>query len=419
MRTSSVFWNRIAGQNAKLEPSLRPALLITGLLLSCAASPGDPVPPGSSGGQATTSGGATGTGGAQTSGGAPTSGGATSSGGSLSSGGTLSTGGSLSTGGTAPTSGGATTTGGIANGGTSGSNTSGGRAAGGNTTGGTSIGGSSTGGASTATGGSGGGATCPTANEDKFSFFLISNAELIRQGGADSTGMFSKYGGNLGGIEGADKICQTAAEHVSPCQKGKVWHAFLSTPTVNAIDRIGKGPWYDRNGRLWSANLTNLVGDRPSDADPAIKNDIPNENGVRNQNPDGTGNVDNHEIVTGTGTDGKVHKQGAGSSGGFGADACGADVGGNDSSWSVERATCWGWTRNTAEGCPRMGRSWCLNSSCTPPGSGSGTNWMSAWNAVGCEAGGTLAQTGAAPPGSRKIGAAGGYGGFYCFAVRP
>lgn len=311
----------------------------------------------------------------------------------------------------APGTGGAGTSGGAV--GTGGSTTNGGAGAGGaKATGGA-------GGAKASGGAGGGGATCPTANEEKFSFFLISNAELIRQGGPDSTGMFSAYGGNLGGIEGADKICQTAAQHVSPCQSNKVWRAFLSTPTVNAIDRIGTGPWYDRNGRLWSANLTNLVGDRPTDADPAIKNDIPNENGVRNQNPDGTGNVDNHEITTGTGSDGKAYTQSGASTGGFGADACGPDVGATSSTWSVERATCWGWTRNTNEGCPRQGRSWCTNPSCTPKGSGSGTNWLSAWNAVGCAPGGTLAQTGGAPAGSRKIGAAGGYGGFYCFAVRP
>ena len=140
--------------------------------------------------------------------------------------------------------------------------------------------------------------------------------------------------------------------------------------------------------------------------------------------------VDNHEIATGTGPDGKVYNQGAGGTGGGGpgggfaggATSCSPDVGvdgGTTGAWSVDRATCWGWTRNTPEGCPRMGRSWCMTASCTPAGSGSGTNWMSAWNAVGCAPGGTLTQTGGAPAGARTIGAAGGYGAFYCLAVRP
>jgi hypothetical protein len=338
--------------------------------------------------------------------------------------------GTAGTNGSAGTSGGAGTTGAAGTTASAGSNGSAGTAAVAGTTGsaGTSAAAGTNGSAgTTATAGAPGTAgttgnasgACPTANEDKFSFFLISNAELIRQGGADSTGMFSKFGGNLGGIEGADKICQTAAEFVSPCQKNKVWHAFLSTPTVNAIDRIGTGPWYDRNGRLWSANLTNLVGDRPTDADPAIKNNVPNENGVLNKNPDGTGDVDNHEIITGTGNNARTYTQSTSAMGSGGATSCGPDVGGTGNTWSVERATCWGWTRNTPEGCPRMGRSWCMSASCTPAGSGSGTNWMSAWNGVGCEPGGTLIQSGPAPMGSRKIGAAGGYGGFYCFAVRP
>ncbi|HEX2658547.1 MAG TPA: hypothetical protein VHU40_09750 [Polyangia bacterium] len=264
---------------------------------------------------------------------------------------------------------------------------------------------------------------CPTANEDKFSFFVISNAELIRQGGEDPDNKgFSKYGGNLGGIEGADKICQTAAEHVSACQKNKMWHAFLGTTKVNAIDRVGKGPWYDRNGRLWAGSLTTLVQDRPSDADPAIKNDVPNENGVNNQTPDGTAKVDNHETLTGLGMDGKVYTQSStgmmGGGFGGGATACGPDVGATGTgTWSPERATCWDWTRNTPEGCPRVGHTWCSTASCTPAGSGSGTNWMSVWNEGGCAPGGTLAQTGGVPMGVRKVGAAGGYGGFYCVAV--
>jgi hypothetical protein len=322
-------------------------------------------------------------------------------------GGSSRTGGASGSGGTG--SGGATGTGGAAGQGTGGAAGTGG-AGGRGTDGGAGAGGAADGGT----------AACPTANEEKFSFFLISNAELIRQGGAlAGNPRFSTYGGNLGGLVGADKICQTAAEHVSPCQSAKVWRAFLSTPTVNAIERIGTGPWYDRNGRLWSANLTNLVKDRPSDADPAIKNNAPNENGALNKNPDGTGDVDNHEIATGTGANGRTYTQTASTGAGAGTTNCGADLDGTAAGWNADRATCWGWTRNTKEGCPRMGRSWCSSASCTPAGGGSGTNWMSAWNAVGCAPGGTLAQSGGGTPSTRQIGSAGGYGGFYCFAVRP
>jgi hypothetical protein len=246
----------------------------------------------------------------------------------------------------------------------------------------------------------------------------VSNKALIREGGADASGMFSKLGGNLGGIKGADAICQHVAEFSSACQKNKVWHAFLSTTTEDAIDRIGKGPWYDRQGRLWASSLTTVVGDRPTDADPAIKNDVPNEDGVPNHNPDGTGQVDNHETLTGTGSNGRLYTQTGGGSGG-GSTQCGLDVGAAaPAAWSKERATCWDWTRNTPEGCPRVGHTWCGSANCLPAGGSSGTNWMSVWNEGGCAPGGTLKQTGGLD-GTRKVGSAGGYGGFYCFAVIP
>src|SRR6476620_7897265 len=59
-------------------------------------------------------------------------------------------------------------------------------------------------------------------------------------------------GANLGGLAGADKICQTLAAAAGA--GGKTWHAYLSAeaangqPAVNARDRIGKGPWYNAKG---------------------------------------------------------------------------------------------------------------------------------------------------------------------------
>src|SRR5215471_17894267 len=61
-------------------------------------------------------------------------------------------------------------------------------------------------------------------------------------------------GGDLGGLEGADKHCQALAQAVGA--GGKTWHAYLSTQGpalndpgyVNARDRIGKGPWTTAKG---------------------------------------------------------------------------------------------------------------------------------------------------------------------------
>lgn len=75
-----------------------------------------------------------------------------------------------------------------------------------------------------------------------------------------STG--SGNGADLGGLAGADKICQTRAAAVGA---GKhIWRAYLSTtaaggkPAINARDRIGKGPWYSADGRLIARNIEEL-----------------------------------------------------------------------------------------------------------------------------------------------------------------
>src|SRR6202140_4911524 len=61
-------------------------------------------------------------------------------------------------------------------------------------------------------------------------------------------------GAELGGLEGADAHCQKLAATVGA--GAKTWHAYLSTntnlaeptKTVNARDRIGKGPWQNFKG---------------------------------------------------------------------------------------------------------------------------------------------------------------------------
>lgn len=357
-----------------------------------------------------------GAGGASASGGSAVTGGMVSSSGGASagSGGLTSSGGSPSGGarasGGATSSGGATGTGGAGTGGTSAS--SGGNAAGGTSgkAGGSGTGGATSKGGETGSGGATSTDTCPTDAETKFSFFLTSLAAL--QADSKTT---DGYGGDLGGLTGADAICQRIAERSSACQKNKTWHAFLSSPTVNAKDRIGKGPWYDRLGRLLATNVDNVLTERPTGADVAIVNDFPNENGVPNHNPDRTGPVDNHEILTGTGVDGKAYTQTTqggtgGSGGGFpGGFPMGTDCGPSGEAWSVEKATCWGWTTKEPKGCPRVGHSW--------PRQGSGNHWISVWNESGCAPGGTLTDDFTIDVASRKVGSAGGYGGFYCFAV--
>jgi hypothetical protein len=69
----------------------------------------------------------------------------------------------------------------------------------------------------------------------------------------------SGKGADLGGIEGADRHCQNLAAAVGTGKK--TWRAYLSTtgsPSVNARDRIGKGPWYSSEGRLIARNVDEL-----------------------------------------------------------------------------------------------------------------------------------------------------------------
>ena len=75
----------------------------------------------------------------------------------------------------------------------------------------------------------------------------------------------SGNGANLGGLEGADKICQALADAAG--SKSVKWHAYLSTlpangkPGVDARDRIGKGPWYNAKGVKVADNVADLHSD--------------------------------------------------------------------------------------------------------------------------------------------------------------
>src|SRR5689334_15765504 len=68
--------------------------------------------------------------------------------------------------------------------------------------------------------------------------------------------------GKLGGLAGADQICQNLAAAVGA--GNRTWRAYLSTqeaagqPAVNARDRIGNGPWYNQKGVLIAQNVNDL-----------------------------------------------------------------------------------------------------------------------------------------------------------------
>jgi len=299
------------------------------------------------------------------------------------------------TGGATGGTGGATGGTGGATGGTAGA--TGGMAGTGGTTGGTAgaAGKGGTGGAVDAgtpkDGGGGGGTT--DASSARFSFFIVSQAAMVAlSGNPKGFGGDFRYG-EADGLTGADKICRETAERSMP-GNGKTWRAFLSVSkgpggtAVNAADRVGTGPWYDRQGRLVANTKADLLQARPKGADPAIINDLPNEDGLPNQFPAGSTTAhDNHATVTGSTAQGTLHTSGL-------------------------AATCQDWTSAAADGGrPQVGLSF--------PRGTSASNWISVQSEPGCLPGGTIIQTGGAPPGDYSIGASGGYGGIYCLALTP
>ena len=73
------------------------------------------------------------------------------------------------------------------------------------------------------------------------------------------------FGGNLGGLAGADAICRPRATAVG--RGDRLWRAYLSAPpsadgsAVNARDRIGRGPWINAQGVQIAASVEQLHSD--------------------------------------------------------------------------------------------------------------------------------------------------------------
>ncbi|WP_275583481.1 hypothetical protein [Archangium primigenium] len=224
-----------------------------------------------------------------------------------------------------------------------------------------------------------------------FSFFVTS-IEAMRQlsGSPNGFGGDLRYGENTG-LAGADKICRTIAEMALPGAGQKEWHAFLSASTggvggaaINAIDRIGEGPWYDRMGRLVAQDKASLLSAYRPPSDAVIKNDLPNERGEPNHQ-----GVDNHDVLTGSSKQGRFS--------------------------GTKGNTCNDWTSSVGStGKPMCGHSWPRNGATT----GNGAHWLSDHSVPGCAAGVNLVDNGGGN-GTPTVGGAGGYGAIYCFATTP
>lgn len=180
--------------------------------------------------------------------------------------------------------------------------------------------------------------------------------------------------GNLGGLDGADALCQRLAQAAgSPATR--TWRAYLSTQgagAVNARDRIGNGPWHNAAGVMIAENLDDLHGDTNRDSNYIIAETGLDENGDpipgRFGRPEGVGNK--HDILTGS-------------------NSLGMAIGGNDD------RTCGNWTSDGA-GQAMVGHF-------DRSGGGSNTSWNAAHPSRTC----SLAD----------FNATGGAGKLYCFAT--
>lgn len=113
-------------------------------------------------------------------------------------------------------------------------------------------------------------------------------------------------GADLGGLAGADAMCQSLAAAAGAGDR--TWRAYLSaeatdtTGPVNARDRIGRGPWYNAKGVMVAANLAQLHD--------AAGNALNKENTLTETGAvlNGRGDEPNmHDILTGSFGDGTLY----------------------------------------------------------------------------------------------------------------
>lgn len=192
----------------------------------------------------------------------------------------------------------------------------------------------------------------PILAQNQMSFFITS------AGSGD--------GANLGGLEGADQLCESLAAAVGAGDL--TWHAYLSTSgsgAVNARDRIGSGPWYNVNGDRIAADVADLHSDNANLTKETIRTEKGDISNGRGDDPN------MHDILTGSNLDGTAYA-------------------------GEGNTTCDNWTGN-GEGSTRVGHHDRQGGGENP------TSWNSAHGSRGCS--------------QENLQATGGNGFFYCFAV--
>jgi len=186
------------------------------------------------------------------------------------------------------------------------------------------------------------------------------------------TSVGSGKGADLGGLEGADRHCQSLAQAAGAGQK--TWHAYLSTQAaggtsaINARDRIGRGPWQNAKGVVIAKDVAELHG-----ANNLTKETALTEKGEPVKGRGDTPNT--HDMLTGTQADGTAFPPG-------------------------EDRTCGNWTKSGTDGAVMLGHHDRMGLDETPP--------AKSWNTSHPSRGGCSQDA---------LKSTGGAGLFYCFAT--
>lgn len=184
-------------------------------------------------------------------------------------------------------------------------------------------------------------------------------------------------GGDLGGLEGADRHCQSLAQAAGAGDR--TWRAYLSTQApmlnnpnfVNARDRIGTGPWQNAKGAV----IARSVDDLHSANNKVTKETALDEKGRPVNSRTETPNK--HDILTGSRPDGTAFP--------------GAPF---------PDMTCGNWTKGGPDGAAMTGH----HDRAGPINAPWATSWNSAHPTLGCS--------------QERVRPTGGDGLFYCFAVK-
>jgi hypothetical protein len=185
------------------------------------------------------------------------------------------------------------------------------------------------------------------------------------------TSVGSGKGADLGGLEGADRHCQTLAEAAGI--RGKMWRAYLSTQSTggstatNAKDRIGRGPWQNAKGMVIAKDVADLHGANNNltkqtaltEKGEMVKGrgDQPNQHDIlTGSQPDGTAFAGNQDMTCGNWT--KSGTEGAAMTGHH--DRMGLDESPPAKSWNSSHATRGGCSQDALRGTGGAGLFYCF-----------------------------------------------------------